>query len=290
MFSYDLLLNAVTAGLLLGGFYAAVTVGVSISFGILDIVNIAHPAFIILGSYIAYFFSAQLGLDPILTSILALPAFYLLGAAIYQVYYLSFEKHGQDSLRGLAFFFGILFITEVSLILVFGVDYRYVQASYIEASWHIGVVDLPLRMLVPCLMSLLMLAVLQWFLTRTFTGRAIMAVSQDQLALQLMAADPIRIKRIAFAISIATASLAGAFLIVIQPVEPSIGREYIGRVFAICVLGGLGSLPGMLLGAVLLGIIESFTATFYGPSWAPAVSFGLLLLTLAFRPSGLMGR
>ncbi len=290
MFSYDLLLNAVTAGLLLGGFYAAVTVGVSISFGILDIVNIAHPAFIILGSYIAYFFNAQLGLDPILTSILALPAFYLLGAAIYQVYYLSFEKRGQDSLRGLAFFFGILFITEVSLILVFGVDYRYVQAGYIETNLHLGVVDLPLRMLVPCLMSLLMLAALQWFLTRTFTGRAIMAVSQDQLALQLMAADPIRIKRIAFAISIATASLAGAFLIIIQPVEPSIGREYIGRVFAICVLGGLGSLPGMLLGAMLLGIVESFTATFYGPSWAPAVSFGLLLLTLAFRPSGLMGR
>ena len=113
MFSYDLLLNAVTAGLLLGGFYAAVTVGVSISFGILDIVNIAHPAFIILGSYIAYFFSARFGLDPILTSIIALPAFYALGAVIYQVYYLSFEKRGQESLRGLAFFFGILFITEV---------------------------------------------------------------------------------------------------------------------------------------------------------------------------------
>ena len=178
MFSYDLLLNAVTAGLLLGGFYAAVTVGVSISFGILDIVNIAHPAFIILGSYIAYFFSAQFGLDPILTSIIAQPAFYALGAVIYQVYHLSFEKRGQDTLRGLAFFFGILFITEVSLILVFGVDYRYVQAGYIETSWHIGVVDLPLRMLVPCLMSLALLAALQLFLTRTFTGRAIMAVSQ----------------------------------------------------------------------------------------------------------------
>ncbi len=288
--SYDLLLNAVTAGLLLGGFYAAVTVGVSISFGILDIVNIAHPAFIILGSYIAYFFSAQFGLDPILTSIIALPAFYVLGASIYQVYHLSFERRGQDSLRGLAFFFGILFITEVSLVLVFGVDYRYVQPGYIDTSWHIGVVDLPLRMLVPCLMSLVMLVALQLFLTRTFTGRAIMAVAQDQLALQLMAADPIRIKRIAFAISIATASLAGAFLIVIQPVEPSIGREYIGRVFAICVLGGLGSLPGTLVGAILLGIAESFTSTFAGPSWAPAVSFGLLLLTLAFRPAGLMGR
>jgi branched-chain amino acid transport system permease protein len=117
-----------------------------------------------------------------------------------------------------------------------------------------------------------------------------MAVSQDQLALQLMAADPIKIKRIAFAISIATASIAGALLIVIQPVEPSVGREYIGRVFAICVLGGLGSLPGTVIGAMLLGIIDSLTATFYGPSWAPAVAFGFLLLTLAVRPSGIMGR
>jgi branched-chain amino acid transport system permease protein len=117
-----------------------------------------------------------------------------------------------------------------------------------------------------------------------------MAVSQDQGALQLMAVNPIRIKRIAFGASIATAAVAGALLIIIQPVEPSVGREYIGRVFAICVLGGLGSLPGTLIAALLVGVVESVTATFYGPSWAPAVSFGFLLLTLAFRPSGLLGR
>src|SRR5258706_4897710 len=125
-----LFLNALVAGLMIGGFYAAVTVGISISFGILDIVNIAHPAFIILGSYIAYIINAQFGLDPIAASIIALPAFYALGAAIYQIYYLSFEKRGQEPLRGLAFFFGILFITEVTLVLSFGVVYRYVQAGY----------------------------------------------------------------------------------------------------------------------------------------------------------------
>src|SRR5882672_11320015 len=290
IFSFDLLINAIVSGILIGGFYAAVTSGVSLSFGILDIVNIAHPAFIILGSYVAYIVNATLGIDPILTAIIMTPAFFVLGAGIYQVYYLSFEKRGQESLRGLAFFFGLLFITEVSLILVFGVDYRYVEAAYIGPSIHIGLIDMPLRMLVPCLVALAMFGLLELFVTRTFLGRAIMAVSQDQLALQLMAADPIKIKRIAFGISIATASIAGALLIIIQPVEPSIGRDYIGRVFAICVLGGLGSLPGTLLGAVLLGIVESFTATFYGPSWAPAVSFGLLLLTLAFRPAGLLGR
>jgi branched-chain amino acid transport system permease protein len=288
--SADLLVNALVAGLLLGGFYAAVTVGISISFGILDIVNIAHPGFIIVGSYIAYIMNARFGLDPILVGVLALPAFYALGAAVYQVYYLSFEKRGQDALRGLAFFFGILFITEVVLILVFGVDYRYVNAPYIDRSYTFGILQLPMRMVVPCVMSLLMLGALQLFLGRTFLGRAIMAVAQDQQALRLMAADPIKIKRIAFALSIATCSLAGAFLIIIQPVEPSIGRDYIGRVFAICVLGGLGSLPGTLIAAMLLGIVESFTATYYGPSWAPAVAFGLLLLTLAVRPAGLLGR
>src|SRR6202043_2605414 len=213
-----------------------------------------------------------------------------LGGLVYQIYHAAFERYGQESLRGLAFFFGLLFITEVVLILAFGVDYRYVTAPYIGPSLHLGIVDLPLRMLVPCLVSLLLISVLQLFLTRTFVGRAIMAVSQDQLALRLMAADPVRIKRIAFGISIATAAIAGAFLIVIQPVEPSVGREYIGRVFAICVLGGMGSLPGTVLAAMLLGIVESITATFYGPSWAPAVSFGFLLLTLAVRPAGLLGR
>jgi branched-chain amino acid transport system permease protein len=288
--SWDLFLNAIAAGLLLGTFYAAVTAGISISFGMLDIVNIAHPAFVILGSYIAYYFNIHFGVDPILVSIIALPMFYLLGASVYQVYYLSFEKRGQEALRGLAFFFGLLFVTEVTLILVFGVDYRYVEAAYIGPTVHIGFVDFPLRMLVPCFAALALFSLLQMFVTRTFIGRAVMAVSQDQLALQLMAVDPIKIKRIAFGLSIATAAVAGALLIIIQPVEPSVGREYIGRIFAICVLGGLGSMPGTLIAAILLGIVESLTATFYGPSWAPAVSFGFLLLTLAFRPAGLFGR
>jgi branched-chain amino acid transport system permease protein len=288
--SLDLLLSAVVAGILLGGFYAAVSIGISISFGMLDIVNIAHPAFIILGAYAAYIVNSTFGLDPILTAIIMLPVFYLLGAGVYQVYYAVFERRGDEALRGLAFFFGLLFIIEVGLVLVFGVDYRFVEAPYIGPTFRFGMVDLPLRMLVPFVVSMAMVVLLQLYLSRTFTGRAIMAVSQDRLALQLMSANPGKIKRVAFGISIATAALAGAFLIIIQPVEPSVGRDYIGRVFAITVLGGLGSFPGTVAAALLLGIVESITATFYGPSWSPAVAFGILLLTLAFRPSGIMGR
>jgi branched-chain amino acid transport system permease protein len=286
----ELLLNAIASGILLGGFYAAVTVGLEIAFGMLDIGNLAHPAFVILGSFCAYIFNQRLGFDPILASILMTPVFFVLGAAIYQIYFLAFERRGEEGLRGLAFFFGILFITEVALILGFGVDYRFVEAPYIGPSLHAGDVDFALRTLIPFVISLAMVGGLQIFMTKTYIGRAILAVSQDSIALRLMSVRPYRVKLIAFGISIATASIAGALLIIIQPVEPSIGRDYIGRVFAIVVLGGMGSFPGMILAAVLLGVAESLTATFYGPSWSPAVAFGLLLLTLAFRPAGILGR
>jgi branched-chain amino acid transport system permease protein len=286
----QLLVGAMADGILLGGFYAAVSVGVAISFGMLDIVNIAHPAFIILGAYAAFLVNQQLGLDPIAAAFLMLPVFFALGAAVYQIYYLAFERRGDEALRGLAFFFGLLLVIEVSLVLIFSVDYHYVNADYVNIVKDYGPIHLPLRTVVPFGVSIALVTGLQLFLSRTFTGRAIMAVSQDRLALQLMSVDPRRIKRIAFGISIATAAFAGAFLIIIQPVQPSVGRDYIGRIFAICVLGGLGSFPGMVAAAILLGVVESITATFAGPSWSPAVSFGILLLTLALRPSGIMGR
>ena len=288
--STALIINAIIAGLLLGGFYAAMSLGISISFGMLDVVNIAHPAFIILGSYVAYIVNDRFGFDPILVSIVLSPLFFALGMALYRIYYVCFEKRGQESLRGLAFFFGILFITEVALVLIFGVDYRMVSSVYGDVTWRAGDIDFPMRLVVPFLVSVAMVVGVQLFLTHTFFGRAVLAVAQDQLALRLMGVNPVRIKELAFALSIATAGVAGAFLIVIQPVQPAIGREYIGLVFAVCVLGGMGSVWGTLVGALVLGIAESFTSTFFGPSWAPAVSFGLLLATLAFRPSGLFGR
>jgi branched-chain amino acid transport system permease protein len=289
-FPTALVLNAIIAGLLLGGFYAAVSVGVSISFGMLDVVNIAHPAFVILGSYIAYIVNDRLGLDPIAVAIVLSPLFFLLGMALYRVYYVCFEKRGQESLRGLAFFFGILFITEVALVLIFGVDYRMARTAYADTTWRLGPVDFPMRLVIPFLVSVTMVVGLQLFLSHSFFGRAVLAVAQDALALRLMGVNTFRVKEFAFALSIATAGIAGSFLIVIQPVQPAIGREYIGLVFAVCVLGGMGSIWGALVGAFVLGLAESFTSTFFGPSWAPAVSFGLLLAALAFKPSGLLGR
>ena len=275
---------------MLGSFYAAVALGLSITFGQLDIVNIAHPTFVISGSYVVYIINENFGFDPVLIGVVFVPVFYLLGVLLYRVYYVCFERTGQESLIGLAFFFGLMFIIEVLLILAYGVDYRLVEAPYIGKTWRLGFIDFPLRMAVPAVVSLIMTGLVVLFMSKTFIGKAIQAVSQDRVALQLMGADPVKVKQIALGIGIATAVVAGALLIIIQPVEPSVGRLYIGRIFAIVVLGGMGSISGTFIAALLIGVVESFVATFYGPSWAPAVGYGILLLTLAIRPQGLFGR
>ena len=287
---FELFVNAVVAGVLLGGFYAAVALGLSIVFGRLDIVNIAHPAFVIIGSYVAFIMNERYMLDPILSGLIFLPLFFLLGVGMYRMYYLCFERTGQESLSGLAYFFGIMFIIEVLLILYYGVDYRNVQAPYIGETLFLGFLGLPYRMLVPFITATILTGLVYLYLSKTFLGRAILAVSQDRLALQLMGADPVKVKQWAFGIGIATAAVAGALLIIIQPIEPSVGRLYIGRVFAIVILGGMGSISGTFFAALIIGIAESLVATFIGPSWAPAVAFGLLLVTLAVRPQGLFGR
>ena len=290
MFSFDLLFNAIVIGILLGGFYAALSIGLSISFGLLNIVNIAHPAFIIFGAFICFIFNSHYGLDPILVGIIFSPAFFLLGTLIYRLYYERFEKTGAEALRGLAFFFGLMFIIEVILIMSFGVDFQMVQADYIDYVATFGVVDIPFRMFVPFIFAMAMTIGLQLFSSRTFFGRAMQAVAQDSLALRLMGIDPVKIKRIAFGISLATCSIAGALLVIVIPIEPSVGRLYIGQVFAIVVLGGLGSQSGTLIAAMLLGLVESLITTFFGPSWSPAVAFGALILVLAFKPTGILGR
>src|SRR5690349_22932185 len=143
IFSFDLLTEALLFGVLLGCFYAAVSIGLSVSFGLLDVPNVAHPALMVLGSYCT-FLLAERGLDPILAGVALMPVFFVLGVLIYRFYYESFEKRGTEAgVRGLAFFFGIAFILEIALILTFGVDQRAVQAEYIGSSLEIGEYRIP---------------------------------------------------------------------------------------------------------------------------------------------------
>jgi len=290
LFSLDLLRDAIVFGLLVGCFYAAVSVGLSIAFGLLDVPHIAHPAFLVLGSYGTYVLN-QNGWDPIVAGIALMPAFFLLGMGVYRFYYETFEKRGSEAgVRGLAFFFGVVFIIEVGLVLWFGVDQRLVEAEYIGTSLTIGDMRLPLRLVVAFTVALVLTIGLTLYLSKTFTGRAIKAVAQDETALRLMGANPVRIKQWAFGIATAVTALAGALLIIVGPVEPTMDRVYIGRTFCIVVLAGLGSMSGTLVAGLILGVSESIVLTLLGASWAPAVAFGLLLIMLGIRPQGLFGR
>jgi branched-chain amino acid transport system permease protein len=291
VFSFDLLFEAVLFGVLLGCFYAAVSMGLSVSFGLLDVPHVAHPAILVFGSYCTYVV-ASYGLDPIVAGLVLMPPFFLLGMGVYRFYYETFERRGgkEAGVRGLAFFFGLAFIIEIGLILVFGVDQRLVNAPYIGSSLSLGDYRIPYRMLVAFAVALVLTIALTLYLSKTFTGRAIKAVAQDEPALRLMGANPVRIKQWAFGIATAVSALAGAMLIIVGPVEPSLDRVYIGRTFAVVVLAGLGSMTGTLAAGLILGISESIVLMMFGASWAPAVAFGLLLVVLGIRPQGLFGR
>lgn len=290
MFSWELLGEAVIFGLLVGCFYAAVSVGLSVSLGLLDVPQVAHPAFLVVGAYGASLLALH-GWDPLLAGVALAPLFFVAGILVYRFYYETFEKRGEDAgVRGLAFFFGVAFIVEVLLILAFGVDQRSVDAPYIGASVALADVRIPVRLLVAFGTALILTGGLALYLSKTFTGRAIKAVAQDEVALRLMGANPVRIKQWAFGIATATAAIAGAMLIVVGPVDPNLGRVYIGRTFCVVVLAGLGSMGGTLVAGLVLGVAESIVLTMFGASWAPAVAFGLLLVVLGVRPQGMFGR
>lgn len=185
--TYPLLVNALVAGLLMGAFYAALSVGATIAFGLLDIVNIAHPTFAVLGAYAVLMLNRAFNIDPIVAGVVLMPVFYAAGTLLYRIYYHFFERRGNDAMRGLAFFFGLMFVAEVALIMLFGVDFRYVHAAYTTITWNFGAIAVPLRLAVPFAGSLVLLIGLELFLKRTFTGRAILAVAQDPSALRLVA-------------------------------------------------------------------------------------------------------
>jgi branched-chain amino acid transport system permease protein len=291
VFSFDLLLGAIVLGMLLGCFYAAVSIGLSVSFGLLDVPHVAHPAFLVLSAYGVFLLNDRYEMDPLLAGLAIAPLLFLLGLVTYRFYHETFERRGSDAaVRGIAFFFGIAFIVEVLIILYFGVDQRSVSAPYIGRSWRFGDLRIPIRQIVAFGVALSLTLLLTLYLSKTFMGRAIRAVAQDQEALRLMGANPVRVKQLAFGIATAVLGIAGALLIIVSPVDPVLDRAYIGRTFCVVVLAGLGSMSGTLIAGIILGVAETIVLTLFGASWAPAIAFTLLLAVLAIRPQGLLGR
>ena len=289
MIVLELVLNAVATGVVLGSIYALLALGLAITFGILHIPNVAHPAMVIAGAY-AVVTANSYGLDPLLAGLLWSVPFYFLGRLFYQFYATSFEaRGGGNTLQSLTLFFGASLVLEVALAVAFGTDLRSVQVDYVGRSLELGMVVIPYRFLVPALVTPAILLALWLYFSRTHIGLAIRAVAHDERSVSISGLDPFAIKRHAFGIAMALAVIAGAALIITGPVDPFAGRIYIGRVFAIVVLAGMGAIPGTLPAGILIGVAESLVMSFLSPSWAPGVAFAILLATLGLKPTGLFG-
>lgn len=289
MIALELVVNALVTGVVLGSIYSLLALGLAITFGILDIPNVAHPALVVAGAYAVAALNGY-GVDPILAGLLWAVPFYLLGLAFYEFYSRSFEARGGTStLQSLTLFFGASLVIEVALAVAFGTDLTAARVPYIGQSFTVGFVAIPYRFLVPALVTPVVVFLLWLYMTRTNTGLAIRAVAHDERAVSVSGVDPVAIKRHAFGIAMALAVIAGAALIVTGPVDPFAGRIHIGRVFAIVVLAGMGTIPGTLAAGIVIGIAESLVMGFMSPSWAPGVAFAILLGTLAFKPTGLFG-
>ena len=275
-------------GIILGGLYACIAVGFSLTWGVLNIINILHGAFIVLGCYIAFFAHQLFGLHPFVV----LPIAGLLVGALGYLTQAGIINRvvGQTVLVTLTLTFGLDLIFNNALILAFTANYRQVVLEHPLGTVNLGGVFIPLDRAFATALALLLTFGLYAALRVLRLGRAIVAVRFDREAAALMGVDVMRTYAITFAIGAFMAGAAGSLLSVVFPIAPITGHLFLGKAFVICVLGGIGSVSGAAIGGIVLGLLESFAASFIGPELALTVAFGVLIALLAVRPQGIMGR
>jgi branched-chain amino acid transport system permease protein len=275
-------------GLVLGGLYACIAVGFSLVWGVLNVINILHGSFVVLGSYVAYFAWAHLGVHPYLSIVLA-------GALLFVVGYLVQaglinRVVGAPVLTTLVLTFGLDLIANNGMLLAFSADYRSVNLANPLGSEIIGGLVVPLDRLVAMLLAVALTVMLYLVLVKSRIGRAIVAVRMDAEAAALMGVKVKHIYALTFGIGALMAGAAGSLLSLVFPISPLNGPEFLGIAFVVCVLGGLGSVAGAVVGGLALGVIQSFGALFLGPEHGLTIAFALLILLLIFKPSGIMGK
>jgi branched-chain amino acid transport system permease protein len=283
-----LYLQVLINGILLGGLYSCIAVGFSLVWGVLNIINILHGSLIILGAYAAYFAFTLLGINPFVFVPIAGVALFVLGYVL-QAGVIN-RVMGASVLITLTLTFGLNLILENVMILAFTADYRKVIIDPPLGLIEIGSALVPLDRLYAMLLALLLVGGLYALLRTTRIGRAIVAVRMDREAAALMGVNVPRIYAITFGLGAFMAGAAGSLMSVIFPISPLTSVAFLGKAFVICVLGGLGSIPGVMAGGIALGILESFGSLWLGPDYSTTIAFVLLLALLMFRPTGIMGK
>ncbi len=281
------LVNVVTVGILLGGIYALVSVGLNLIFGVIRIVNFAQGEFVMLGMYGAYAGYAFLRLDPYVSLLVLLPLFFLFGAVVQRL--LLAPLRNEPSMQIFATFGLLMLIENVVLALTRGTAYS-VPSPVSQAGIGLFGIQVGVVRLIALAAATAAAVGLGLFLRNTMPGRAIRAVAQDRAAATLMGVDVERIYMITFGIGTALAGLAGCLLAPIYSLSPQIGTSFILPAFAVVVLGGLGSVLGAYVGGFVVGLTEALAGYYLDPALKYAVIFGVFVLVLIVRPSGLFGK
>ena len=283
-----LYLQVLLNGIVLGSIYACVATGFSLVWGVLNVINLMHGTFIVLGSYLAWWAYTALNLAPWTALLIAAPVYFCLGYAVQRG--ILNRVIASPVLVTLTLTFGLDLMLNNAMLYFFKADYRRLVMEPAMGSLSVGPLVVPVDRLVAMAFALLLTLILYLILRRSRVGRAIVAVRMDRDAALLMGLNVKSIYAIAFGLGASMAGCAGVLLAMIYPISPVASGGYLGKAFVVCVLGGLGSVPGAIIGGLFLGLVESFGSVAFGPEHSVTLSFGLLILFLIFRPQGILGK
>lgn len=279
--------QTVALGLLIGGVYALMAAGLTLVFGIMGIVNVAQGAFLVLVAVLTWKAWQLTGIDPILLALASTPLMFGFGWVLYRL--VVVRVRGTGPAMSMLLTFGIALTIEGLLNVTAGNYFRSATPPYFAQSFVIGSVVLPKAQVYGCLAALVVLGLLHLLLNRTWTGRAIRATAQNPSGAALVGISASSVAALSFAVGAATAGTGGSILAVLYPFFPASHYEWIAKLLGIIVLGGMGSLRGAWVGAVVLGLAETVTATYGSPRWSTLVFYAVILLVLIVRPHGLFG-
>jgi branched-chain amino acid transport system permease protein len=279
MFFAQILVN----GVLLGGLYGLMALGMALVWGVLNIVNLAHGSFIMLGGYIVYYLFVLAGIDPILALPIAMLVMFLFGFLVQRLI-ISFVV-GSALLNTLLVTFGLNVIITYLAQLVFSADFRTINPSYAGANMALGGLTIPLARLAAFAIALILAGVLWWILNATSLGRAIRATAQNLVAARLYGVNPRVLYPVTFGIGAALAGAAGGLYGIVSQLTPYIGASLTAKSFVIAIIGGLDNPLRVIVGGCVIGIAEAFGAIFFGSTYTDLISFGLLVLILVVLPT-----
>ena len=282
-------LEAVIDGILTGGVYALMAAGLTLIFGVMDIINIAQGVMVILGAYLSFELSVHLGIGLLPGLLITVPLMFCLGVAIEFCFMRRLRDEDRTQMSILVTY-AVAIVIEGILTAIFGVDYRQLSASYVNSSIHLLGFYLPDIYLIGFGMAVALLIGLYYMLYRTKFGRAVRASLQNRTAADLIGIDVNRVRMLSVGIGVGVTAIGGVFFGATNSFNANSGYDLISRLLAIVILGGMGSIAGAMGAAIFILVINDVVAAWWSPTWAPIVYFVALVIVLSIRPQGLFGR